>query len=140
MPSSCTLSPTAPPSRSNAEGRGALLELGGAELARARRYGRELGLVTVALADGAADRALGFEVVEAVLRTGPDRAIEIEDGLVAALLPETPLSGAIHVAERMQRRLREAGLAARVGFAALDRQDARFVDMLARATAMAMPR
>ena len=122
---------------SDPRARGFLLERGGAEMLRARRYGRDLGLVSVALkAASPRANALAAEVFMAVVRTGVDDVVPLHDGTLAALLPETALAGTIHLAARVQQKMVMCGLDARVGFAALDPDDNRFLDMLARAERM----
>ena len=114
-----------------------LMELGGAELMRARRYGRPFALVMLELRKrDAASGAKAEPVLDALLRTGADRAMHLEPGRFVLLLPETTLAGAMHLGARLQRALVLARLPARVGFAGLVRDDARFPDMLARAQTM----
>ena len=114
-----------------------LLELGGGEVAKARRYGRQLGLVMLRLrepSDGA--DAVATEVLHGAVRIGADHVVRLEPGRFVALLPETALSGTMHLAARLQHRLAAQGLRSRIGFAALDDADERFPAVLARAHAM----
>ena len=122
--------------------RHALMELGGAETLRARRYGRPLSLLMLELrVRDARSGAKAEPVLEALLRAGADRPLQLEPGRFVLLLPETTLSGAMHLGARLQRALAQARLPARVGFASLERDDTRFPDMLARAqTMLEMPR
>lgn len=130
-----------------------LLERGAAEMLRARRYGRPFALICLAGAtdDEGLDEAMR-DVLEGATRAGADIVVRTGPCAFVCLLPETNLSGAMHLAARIQRTLQAMplangsqtsdpvtggrGVAARAGFAALAATDGSFATMLRRAQAM----
>ena len=124
-----------------------LLERGAAEVARARRYERPLALISVTGraegVDNAVVEAALRDVLEGATRVGADIVVRTGPSALVCLLPETNLSGAMHLGARIQRTLRDlrlagatGGVAARIGFSALTKTDRTFAAVLARAQAM----
>ena len=132
--------------------RNALLERGGAEMRRARRYDRPLSLILLQGDAGHgsddATHAIMREVLESATRIGADIVMDQGTCRFACLLPETNLSGAMHLAARMQKRIATAPrpgitprlLPVRAGFAVLTPDDSTFASVLARAETMLRPR
>ena len=114
------------------------LERGAAETARARRHGRSVSVVVLRLhtARGPVPDTAAM-TIEAMMRTGTDLLCGPEADRFYLVLPETALGGAMHMAARVQHRLLSTGVRSRVGFAALESDDRRFADALARAESMA---
>lgn len=133
-----------PQERDAATPRHALLERGAAEIARARRYDRPLALICIsARGEGHVRHIDGAlrDVLEGATRAGADVVIRTGEAAFVCLLPETNLSGSMHLAARIQRTLRDlsiggGGIASRLGFAALAREDRSFASVLGRAEAM----
>ena len=132
-------------------GRRLFLERAAAETRRARRYERPLALVMLRLVpgltgDAASDglRVLAIsQMAQSVLRDGIDMAGRLETDLFAVLLPETDLTGALTVAERLRTTAARLELphdrgTCRVAFAcaadSLLLDDDRFATVLRRAT------
>ena len=133
-----------PNERDASTSRRALLERGAAEMVRARRYDRPFALISVEgrvdAEAGAIDGALQ-DVLEGATRAGADVVIRTGGASFVCLLPETNLSGAMHLAARIQRTLHGLSIgggtvSSRLGFSALADDDRSFAAMLARSEAM----
>ena len=128
--------------------RASLLERGGAEMRRAERYDRPLSLIVLRAEPKDEDHGIMREVLDGATRIGADIVVELGPCHFACLLPETNLSGAMHLAARMQKRIaavswpdgRPRLIPVRAGFSALSSDDATFADVLGRAEAMLRPR
>lgn len=121
------------------------------EVTRARRYGRPLSGLLVAVDDFIAlrskvggpegDRLLHAvaEVLGAVTRH-VDRLFRLDVEEFVVLLPETPLAGAVVVAERVRERLKEAdlGLTCSIGVAAFPHAEIRGGEDLLKAADAAL--
>ena len=129
--------------------RAAFLEAGAAEFRRARRYERSLGLLVLrvlpTVQEGDLERAHAMaDLLAGVLRDGIDQPGRLDASSWGVLLPETGLSGALALADRMRHaasRLRlptERGTLRLAGACSADAlliDDERFKTMLDRAVA-----
>ena len=128
--------------------RPAFLERGAAELRRARRYDRALGLVVVralpAVGESDGERAFAIaDLLRAVLRDGIDQPGRLERSVWGVLLPETTLGGALAVTDRLRLAAGRVRLPTRSGTLRLSLacaadallvDDGRFKDVLDRAS------